>query len=215
MRHVHLLPAQSLVEGLTRAELLDFSRRARLRLPARSPKRAMVAALTRHVAIDELADRLLRFFPRRLPPGRRRAGVEDRLDRVGRLSGEATVQVYSRSNPGLGRMLLSTGDCCLAIRFGTTQLFLENRWPVLGQDVGRIPLRWLYAAYVGKGRVHPAAQAAPPSSRPFILDEGEYGLGNSRLRLEFRRSGPLSFRVACLRYHPRLGRPEYLLLPIV
>jgi len=215
MQEVHLLPAQTLLEGLTRAELLGFCRRARLKIPARSSKPALVAALTRHIAIDELTDRLLRFFPKRRPAGRRRPAGEVRLDCAGRLHGAVTVQVYSRANPGLGRVLLSTGDCCLVMRFGSTQLFLENRWPVLGQDAGCIPLRWLYAAYVGRGRIHPAAQTTPPPSRPFILDEGEYGLRNSRLRLEFRRSGPLSFRVAFLRHDPRSGRPDYLLLPIV
>lgn len=214
MALLSLKPAQSLLHGLTRQELLAFARRNRLVLPAAATKRSLIAALTTHLDIDELAESLLRFFPRRRLPGRARKSTETRLDRAARMAGPVTVQVYSRSSPGLGRLLLAHARRCLLLRTGNVPLFLENRWPVTVHDGGTVPSRLLYAAFVGRGRVHPSAGAPPPVDRPFMLDQGEYGIRNGRLRLELERAGPVSFRVRLLRFRPPAGRPEYLLLPI-
>ncbi len=214
MPELHLQPAQALLEGLTRAELHSFARRNRLRLPDGSLKPELVSALTSHLDINELAASLAGFFPKRRRAGLKKPGDEIRLDRVSRLTGAATVMVYSRSNPGLGRVLLAHRDRCLLLRLINVQLFLENRWPVIARSGERVPVSRLYAAFVGRGRIHPEAGAPPPADKPFVLDEGEYGIGKSRIRFEFARSGLLSFRLVFLRYRPSTGRPEYLLQPI-
>ncbi len=214
MQQVHLLPARGLLEGLTREELRALARRSGLRLAAGTAKAALIESLSSHADLDELAARLVRQFPKRRPAGCRKPAAEVRLDRARRLHGSVTVQTYSRTNPGLGHLLLGHRDRCLALRLEFTQLFLENRWPVLARDAGCLPIRRLYAAYIARGAVHPEARMPPPGNRPFVLDEGEYGLRLARLRLELKRSGPLSFRVEFLRYRPPAGRPEYLLQPI-
>jgi len=156
---------------------------------------------------------------RHLFPARRRtkAGARGtiRLDQLPPLYGSATVQVYSRSRPQLGRALLGRGKDCLALSFNSAPLFLENRWPVLVRGTGLVPHSRLYAAFVRPGRVHPSAEAPPPQTKPCLLDEGKYQLRGGRLRFEFLRAGPISFQVTFLRERPSAGRPEYLFEPIV
>lgn len=214
MPDVHLKPAQSLVEGLTRAELLTFAQRHRLQAAPSGSKKQLIAAVTSRFNIDELASALAGFFPKRRPAGCDKPVGEVRFDRAARLAGSMTIQVYSRSNPGLGRLFFEHDGSCIVFRIGHTQLFLENRWPLVARDAGRLPLNRLHAAFVARGRLHPEAGAPPPANRPFIIDEGEYGVRNARLRLELSRFGPLSFSVKFLRYRPPTGRPEYLLQPI-
>jgi len=126
--------------------------------------------------------------------------------------GAVTIQAASRARPDSGDVLLETGDDCLVLRVATTPLFLENRWPVIVTGAGTVPHARLYAAYVRPGRVHAEAQAAPPKTKPFIVDEGQYQLRGGRLHMELSRSGPISFLVVFLRN--RGARPEFLLEPI-
>lgn len=208
MRDISLDPARSLLGHLTVEELIQLVGRRRPVPPRRKP--ALVDAIVSRFDTDGIAERLLAAFPKRAPA----AGSEaDRLDRISRRHGEATVQVYSRADAALGRLLLEADGRCLQLRLPAVQLFLENRWPVIAADAGFVPAARLYAGFSTRGRVHRAAGMAPASERPFILDEGDYGLRNGRLRLELKRSGPLSFQCRLLRWSPR-GRPEYLLLPI-
>jgi hypothetical protein len=130
------------------------------------------------------------------------------------LHGAVTVQAYAHARPALGQVLLGFGDRCLTLGLNNAPLFLENRWPVVGRDSGTVARVRLYAAFVRPGKVHPAAEVSPPKSHPFMLDEGEYQLRSSRLRLEMRRAGLMSFLVTFLRYRPPTDRPEYLLKPI-
>jgi hypothetical protein len=210
MRDIKLDPPRSLLGHLSAAELGRLARRVRLAPPRQ--KAALVEAIATRLDTDGIVERLLAAFPKRRAAG---AGpAPERLDRVPRRHGEATVQVYAASDPALGRLLLEHGARCHQLRLPAAQLFLENRWPAIAADAGTLPAARLYAGFSARGRVHRAAGMPPPRERPFILDEGEYGLRNGRLRLELKRSGLLSFRVRLLRWSPRTGRPEYLLLPI-
>ncbi|MFO7638308.1 MAG: hypothetical protein R6X14_03240 [bacterium] len=210
MRDISLDPARSLLGHLSVAELARLAKRVKLAPAPRKP--ALVDALVTRLDTDEIVELLPRLFPKRGPADGRPPG--ERLDRDPRRHGEATVQVYARTDPGLGRLLLGNGDRCLQLRLPAVQLFLENRWPVVAVDDGSVPLARLYAGFTARGRVHRAAGMPPVKGRPFILDEGEYGLRSGRLRLELKRSGPLSFKARFMRWSPRTGRPEYLLLPI-
>ncbi|MFO7675098.1 MAG: hypothetical protein R6X12_02100 [bacterium] len=210
MPGVKLDPARSLLAPLSADELALLARRARV---GPAPRRAaLVDAITARLDTDGIVDHLLRLFPKRRAP---QAGpAPDRLDRTPRRHGEATVQVSARTDPSLGRLMIETGDRCRQLRLPAVQLFLENRWPVIALDAGTVPAARLFAGFLARGRVHRAAGMPPARNRPFILDEGNYGLRSGRLRLELKRAGPLSFRVRLLRWSPRTGRPEYLLLPI-
>lgn len=209
-----MYPAQSLIEWLTREELIAFARKHHLQPRARDSKKQVIAAITSRCSLNEISSSLLDMFPKRRSAGHDKRAGEIRLDRAARLCGTATIHVYSQSNPGLGRILLEHTDSCIVLRVGHTQLLMENRWPLIAADAEPVPLNRLFAAFVRRGRIHPEAGAPPPAERPFIIDEGVYGLRDARLRFEMQHSGPLSFKVLFMRYGPRSGRPEYILRPI-
>ncbi|MEO0081755.1 MAG: hypothetical protein ABIL25_05610 [candidate division WOR-3 bacterium] len=210
MTGVRLEPAQTLLANLSTAELRQLAARTRVQISRAGSRSALVRRLTEQLDVDRIADVLRRLFPK---TGRTPADSL-RLDRVARLCGEATVQVYSRSRPAMGMVLLELRPSCLTLRTNSVPLFLENRWPVIVRDVGEVPRTRLYAGFIRPRRLHPAAQAAPPATRPYIIDEGTYGLRAGRLRFELKYSGPISFRVALLRRHQPTNRPSYLLTPI-
>jgi hypothetical protein len=209
VKKVILEPARGLLATLTKDELVRLGRRRRLRVEAKQSKDAVLAELARHLAVDDVTETLLALFPKR--GGR---GLV-RLDQAQRLTGAVTVHSYGRASAGQGRVLLEHGELCLRLRLPNIQLFLENRWPVAASDAGEVPASMLYAGYVRRGRVHPSAGALPPADRPFVLDDGEYGLRQGRLRFELRRSGLLSFRVYLMRFAPKSRRAEYIFQPIM
>ncbi len=213
MKGISLEPARGLLDNLTHTELARMVRRSRLDIVVPRARAALADSITRHLSLDEILEEIHHLFP----PRRGTKQTEDtvRLDQLPPLHGSATVQVSSRSRPQLGRALLGRSKDCLALSFNSAPLFLENRWPVLVRGDGTVPHSRLYAAYVRPGRVHPSAEAAPPRTKPYMLDEGEYQLRNARLRFEFAHAGPISFQVTFLRDRPPAGRPEYLLEPIV
>ncbi len=217
MQAVRLEPAHSLLENFSVAELAKLARAAEIADPPRT-RRALVRAITRHIALDEIVEHLPALFslPGRdgLRLGRTRGSDEVRLDRLERAHGAVTAQVYSPSRPALGQLLLEHGDHCLVLGFVNMPLVLENRWTVIGRDAGPVPLNRLYAAFSRPGVIHAAAGAPPPRNRPFIIDEGSYQLRDARLRLELLRAGPVSFSVVFLRHRPPALRPEYIFDPI-
>jgi hypothetical protein len=215
MKGISLEPARGLLENFTHAELSRMVKRSRLGIVVPRARAALAGSITRHLSLDEIIEEIHHLFPPR--PGTKRPAASGavRLDQLPPLHGSATVQAYSRSRPQLGRALLGRSADCVALSFNSAPLFLENRWPVLVRDDGTVPHSRLYAAFVRPGRVHPSAEAAPPRTKPYMLDEGEYQLRNGRLRFEFAHAGPISFQVTFLRERPPAGRPEYLLEPIV
>lgn len=214
MKGIRLEPARSLLGNFTHTELSRLAKRGQLKVALPRSRAALVDLITRHLDLDEIVEELRHVFPagrgRKVP-----ARGATRLDQLPPLHGSATVQVYSRSRPQLGRVLLGRGNDCIALRSNSTPLFLENRWPVLVSETGLVPHARLYAAFVRPGRVHPSAEAPPPQTKPYLLDEGEYQLRNARLRFEFAHAGPISFQVTFLRERPPTGRSEYLFEPIV
>jgi hypothetical protein len=214
MKGVRLAPARSLLDNFAHTELSRMVRHARLDIAIPRSRAALAGAITRHLNIDEIVEEVISLFPTRWGVRRRASGAV-RLDRLPPLHGGATVQAYSRARPQLGRALLGRDRDCMALSFNSAPLFLENRWPVVVRDAGLVPPTRLYAAFIRPGRVHPSAEAAPPRTRPFVLDEGEYQLRNGRLRLELAHAGPISFRVTFLRERPPTVRAEYLFEPIV
>jgi len=214
MKGLRLQPARGLLGNFTHAELSRMVKHAQLDIAVPRGRAALVNAITRHLDVDEIVDEIHHLFPARRV-GKRRTSGAVRLHELPPLHGAATVQVYSRSRPQLGRALLGRGEDCIALSFNSAPLFLENRWPVVVRDAGLMPPTRLYAAFVRPGRVHPSAEATPPRTRPHMLDEGVYQLRNSRLRFEFAHAGPISFQVTFLRERPPAGRAEYLFEPIV
>ncbi len=214
MKGIRLEPARSLLDNFTHTELSRLVSRSRLDVAVPRSRAALADLITKHLDLDGVVEEIRRLFPTRRGTINR---TEDtaRLDQLPALHGSATVQVYSRSRPQLGRALLGRSDDCVALSFNSVPLFLENRWPVVVRDAGLVPHSLLYAAFVRPGRVHPSAEAAPPRTKPYLLDEGEYQLRNGRLRFEFAHAGPISFQVTFLRERPPAGRPEYLFGPIV
>jgi hypothetical protein len=211
MKGIQLQPAQDLLANFTYAELARMARRNRLGTEIPRARLALINLITRHLGLDDIVEAIPGLFPR---PKRVTVGSLPRLDQLPPLHGAATVQVYSSTRPALGTLLIEHGTSCRGLALGNAPLFLENRWPVIARDSGRLPHARLYAAFVRPGRIHSAAEAAPPRTRPFMLDEGEYQLRNSRLRLELKRSGPLSFLLSFLRLKPGANRAEYLFAPI-
>ncbi|MFO7650910.1 MAG: hypothetical protein R6X13_06175 [bacterium] len=207
MQAVRLEPAHSLLENFSVAELTKLARSAELADPPKA-RHALTKALTRRLALDEMVDLLPTVF------GRTRGKDELRLDRLDRAHGQVTVQVYSSGRPALGQLLLEHDGRCLALGFVNIPLMLENRWTVIARDAGTVPLNRLFAAFSKPGKIHPSAEAPPPRTRPFILDDGSYQLRDARLRFELARTGPVSFAVNFLRHRPPALRPEYLLEPI-
>jgi hypothetical protein len=214
MKGIRLEPARNLLANFTHAELSRLVKHARLSIAVPRSRSALASAITRHLDLDEVVDEIHRLFPTRRRASRSRPDSV-RLDELPPVHGAATVQVYSRSRPQLGRALLARGSDCMTLGFNSAPLFLENRWPVIVRDTGAVRLSLLYAAFIRPGRVHPAAEATPPRTKPYLLDEGEYQLRNGRLRFELAHAGPISFKVTYLRDRPPAGRPEYLLEPIV
>ena len=214
MKGIRLEPARSLLDNYTHAELARMVGHAQLDIALPRSRAALANTITRHLDLDEIVDEIHHLFPARRD-AKRQAPDAIRLDQLPPLHGAATVQAYSRSKPQLGRTLLGRSKDCIALSFNSAPLFLENRWPVVVQTTGLVPQSRLYAVYVRPGRVHPSAEAAPPRTRPYLLDEGEYQLRNGRLRFELSHAGPISFQVTFLRGRPPAGRPEYLFEPIV
>ncbi len=210
MRPVRLEPAHNLLEELELEELHRLADACGVAGAPRARKAALVEQLSRHIDIDGIVERLPGIFSKQAPAGVKPA---PRLDRVVRRTGPATIQVPAGADAQLGELLLRQGRDCLLVRLAGVQLFLDNRWPVLVRVEGRVPANRLFAAFIRRGRLHPSAEAPPPPSRPFILDEGEYGLRRGRLRLDLARSGPVSFNVKFLRFR-QSGAAEHLLLPI-
>lgn len=208
MPAVRLEPAHSLLENFTVAELLRLAAASGLERPPRQ-RPALVRAITRHLALDEIVALLPDFF------GATSGHDDFRLDRLSRGHGPVTVQVGSPRRPALGHFLLGIDERCLQLSFVNIPLVLENRWPVIASDAGFLPRVRLYAGFSRPGQLHPAAEAPPPRSRPFIIDEGNWQIRDARLRLELERSGPVSFTITFLRHRPPALRPEYLLEPIV
>lgn len=213
MKGMRLEPARGLLDNFTHSELSLIIRHSRPDVAVPRSRTALADLITRHLDLDEILEELRHIFPAQGVSRRRTRDI--RIDALQPLHGNATVQAYSRSRPQLGRALLARSDDCLALGFKSVPLFLENRWPVVVRDAGLVPRSLLYAAFVRPGRVHPSAEAAPPRTRPYLLDEGEYQLRNGRLRFEFAHAGPISFQVTFLRERPPAGRPEYLFEPIV
>jgi len=206
VKGIRLEPARSLLECFSADDLKRLAARGRVPgRPARTTAR-LIETIAGHLDVEGITDVLRGLWP---PP----AGT-GRLDTVDRMTGDATVQVCSPADPSLGELLLEQGTECLALRLPDTQLFLDDRWPVILQETGPVAHERLYAAFIRPGQVHPAAEAPPPRTRPFMLDEGTYGIRHARLRLDLARTGPVSFRITCLRRHPGTKRPEYLLEPI-
>jgi hypothetical protein len=214
MKGIRLEPARGLLDNFTHTELSRLVKRSRLEIAVPRSRAALANLITRHLDLDEIVEEL-----RHLSPARRaakaRQGDTVRLDQLTPLHGSATVQAYSRSRPQLGRALLGRSKDCIALSFNSAPLFLENRWPIVVREDGLVPRSRLYAAFIRPGRVHPSAEAAPPRTRPYMLDEGEYQLRNGRLRFELAHAGPISFQVTFLRERPPAGRSEYLFEPIV
>ncbi len=212
MQGIRLEPAQDLLSNLTVPELRRLAKSAQASLPASPSKQRLIDAVSRHLDLDEIVQEI----PKSLMRARARRPVTgpERLDRLPPRHGEAAVHVYSHSRPALGHLLLQWREQCLALGLRNTPLFLENRWPVMVTSVGTKPRTYLHAAFVRPGRIHQSAEVPPPRTRPYMLDEGEYQLRNSRLRLELKRSGPISFSVSFLRNLPPAGRPQYLFEPI-
>ncbi|TFH47450.1 MAG: hypothetical protein E4H01_08350 [Lysobacterales bacterium] len=214
MKGIRLEPARSLLGNFTHTELSRLARNGRLKVALPRSRAALADLITRHLDLDEIVEELRHVFPARR--GTKAPALSTtRLDQLPPLHGSATVQVHSRSRPQLGRILLGRGKDCVALSSNSAPLFLENRWPVLVRETGFVPHSRLYAAFVRPGRVHPSAEAPPPRTKPYLLDEGEYQLRNARLRFEFTHAGPISFQVTFLRAQPAAGRPEYLFEPIV
>lgn len=214
MKGIRLEPARSLLDNFTHTELSRLAKHGRLDVAVPRSRAALADLITKHLDLDEIVEELRHLFPARRGTKVRARGTI-RLDQLPPFHGSATVQVYSRSRPQLGRALLGRGKDCIALGFNSAPLFLENRWPVLVRDAGLVPHSRLYAAFVRPGRVHPSAEAPPPQTKPHLLDEGEYQLRNARLRFEFAHAGPISFQVTFLRERPPTGRSEYLFEPIV
>ena len=214
MKGIRLEPARGLLDNFTHTELSRLVKRSRHEVAVPRSRAALANLITKHLDLDEIVEELRHLFPARHAT-KKWAGDATRLDQLPPLHGSATVQVYSRARPQLGRALLGRTNDCIALSFNSAPLFLENRWPTIVRDDGLVPRSRLYAAFVRPGRVHPSAEAAPPRARPYMLDEGEYQLRNSRLRFELAHAGPISFQVTFLRGRPPAGRPEYLLEPIV
>jgi hypothetical protein len=214
MKGIRLEPARGLLDNFTHTELSRLVKRSRIEIAVPRSRAALANLITKHLDLDEIVKEL-----RHLSPARRaakaRPGDAVRLDQLTPLHGSATVQAYSRSRPQLGRALLGRSKDCVALSFNSAPLFLENRWPIIVRDDGLAPRSRLYAAFIRPGRVHPAAEAAPPRTKPYLLDEGEYQLRNGRLRFELAHAGPISFQVTFLRERPPTGRSEYLFEPIV
>jgi hypothetical protein len=215
MKGISLEPARGLLENFTHTELSRMVTRSRLGIVVPRVRAALAESITRHLSLDEIIEEIHQLFPPRRGAKRPAAKGAIRLDQIPPIHGSATVQVSSRSRPQLGRALLGRSKDCVTLSFNSAPLFLENRWPVLVRDAGTVPQSRLYAAFVRPGRVHPSAEAAPPRTKPYMLDEGEYQLRNARLRFEFAHAGPISFQMTFLRERPPTGRPEYLLEPIV
>ncbi len=215
MKGISLEPARSLLENLTISELSRVVGQSRPAFTAPRSRAELVNSITKHLSLDEIVEAIRLLF--RSGRGRKAPTTAGnvRLDHLPPFHGDATVQIYSRSRPQLGQALLGRVVDCLTFGLNSTPLFLENRWTVMARDAGIVPRSRLYAAFIRPGRVHPSAQAPPPKTGPYILDEGEYQLRNGRLRFEFAHAGPISFQMTFLRQHPRSGRPEYLLEPIV
>jgi hypothetical protein len=214
MKGIRLDPARGLLDNFTHTELSLLVERSELKVAVPRSRAALANLITKHLDLDEIVEELRHVFPARRGKKARDRNVI-RLDELQPLHGSATVQAYSRSRPQLGRALLTRSSDCMALSFSSAPLFLENRWPVVVRDAGLVARSRLYAAFVRPGRVHPAAESAPPRTKPYLLDEGEYQLRNGRLRFEFAHAGPISFQVTFLRGRPPTGRPEYLLEPIV
>lgn len=205
-----LSPSHALLAELSLADIAGLARQNRLPVTKSASRAALIRTINSHLDLDELSDALCRLFPK---PATVQKGTL-RLDRAVRLAGETAVHASSLSNPSLGQLLLELRGSCLVLRLGSIPLFLENRWPVIARDAGEQVLKRLYAGFVRPNQVHPAAQAPPPPNKPYILDQGYYGLRGARLRIELKRTGVVSFRVVFLRYRTPGNRPEYLLLPI-
>jgi len=214
VKGIRLEPARGLLDNFTHSELSRLVRHSRLDVAVPRGRAALANLITKHLDLDEIVDELRHLFHARRDT-KRRSGGAIRLDQLPPLHGSATVHAYSRSRPQLGRALLGRSEDCIALSFDSAPLFLENRWPVVVRGAGLVPRSRLYAAFVRPGRVHPSAEAAPPRTRPYMLDEGEYQLRNGRLRFELAHAGPISFQVAFLRERPPARRPEYLFEPIV
>jgi hypothetical protein len=214
MKGIRLEPARGILDNFTHTELSRLVEHSRLKVAVPRSRAALANLVTKHLDLDEIVEELRHLFPARRGK-KARGGNVDRLDELQPVHGSATVQAYSRSRPQLGRALLARNNDCVALSFNSAPLFLENRWPVIVRDAGLVPRSRLYAAFVRPGRVHPSAEAAPPRTKPYLLDEGEYQLRNGRLRFEFAHAGPISFQVTLLRERPPAGRPEYLFEPIV
>jgi len=219
MKGIRLEPARALLENFTHTELSRMVKRSSLGIVVPRSRAALADSITRHLSLDEVIEEIRHIFPprasRNSQTATRNPQLASRLDQLPPLHGSATVQASSRSRPQLGRALLGRSADCLTLGFDSAPLFLENRWPVLVRDEGAVPRSRLYAAFIRPGRIHPAAESAPPRTRPYMLDEGEYQLRNGRLRFELTHAGPISFQVTFLRERPPAGRPEYLLEPIV
>jgi hypothetical protein len=213
MKGMRLEPARGLLDNFDYAELSRLLKRSRPDVAIPRSRAVLINLITRHLDVDAVVEQIRSLFPARRVTKSAKGAV--RLDDLPPLHGSATVQAYLRSRPQLGRALLARPADCVALSFNSAPLFLENRWPVVVRDAGLVKRSLLYAAYVRPGRVHPAAEALPPKTKPYLLDEGEYQLRNGRLRFELAHAGPISFQVTFLRGRPPAGRPEYLFEPIV
>jgi hypothetical protein len=214
MQGIRLEPAQSLLRNLSLSELRQLSKSVHRTIPPSRGKAALIDTITQHLSLDDIVERIPRLLARTPRAAGRSSARPVRLDRLPPLHGDAAVHVYSHGRPDVGHLLLEWKEQCLTLGLNNTPLFLENRWPVMVNTSGVLPYARLYAAFVRPRKIHPGAAAPPPKTSPYMLDEGEYQLRNSRLRLELKRSGPISFFVTFLRNCPPSAKPQYLFEPI-
>src|SRR5512135_322753 len=125
MKGIRLEPARSLLDNFTHTELSRLVKRSGLKIAVPRSRAALADLITKHLDIDEIVEGLRHLFP--APRATRtRAADAGRLDLLAPLHGSATVHVFSRSRPQLGRALLARTDDCMTLSFNSAPLFLEN-----------------------------------------------------------------------------------------
>ena len=117
-----LEPARHLLANVTVDELATIARRSRLARPWPRGRARLTEALTRHLTLDDLVERVIHLYPRA-----RRTG--DFLDRLPPRHGPVAV----RAGRNRGALLLGPDDAPIHLELSNVPLFLENRFPVLAR----------------------------------------------------------------------------------
>uniref|UniRef100_A0A7C4G925 Uncharacterized protein n=1 Tax=candidate division WOR-3 bacterium TaxID=2052148 RepID=A0A7C4G925_UNCW3 len=177
MKEGRLDPGRSILQCFTLPELGMLARRQKLAPTAPRSRAEAVRLITAHLDLAGTVDAIRTHFSRPVPP------ENTRLDSGPPRHGEAEVLTHDE-------LRLEQGNAGTRLRLSSTQLFLENLWPVLACTI--------------------AAVRADASA----IDAGTYELRSGRLRLKLARAGLISFRIEFLRLKPRTRQPQYLLEPI-